>query len=858
MRSVYGLPKYLGLAFALAGAIATSSVAFGADETPMPPLHLSGRVTTPGGKPAAAASLLYDIVDFSSHTVLLTRTLTADAAGSYDVTIPADQLKAAIPANVIQTATHPKPNAAYTVASILYVTSPQGVAIVRPDPDTRQKITLQPFTSLQVRLVDQTGKPLANIPLAPKDFFFEHAGAGSFTYWDAAIADLWNQTTDADGTATFTHLPQGYTTQMDVADDRYASLNYRSATILSGSATTPPQTIHLVRGVTLTGQVRYGPTGLPAANALMEAAEIGKGPGRGWAKTDKDGRYQITRLTPGRYNVSLNTTSSLTTASPLADWTTPAQQVTASAGTTQTGLDFSLTHGALLTGHVTDKATGKPVAGAVLYVAGPAHPANSQGGGITFTGPDGVYRFHVSPGVQQVSVSGVSDPPREVQTTDGQITSLDLSIVPYVPPAPSRGVVLGPDDKPVAGAEVLATSTSFVEMKTVSDDTGHFVFDRPGLPTDARLYARKGTLATLTSMAPTGEVTLRLTADAQTALQGRVTATNGKPVAGAKVTLIRWQLKMGTDVDTTKTDAAGHYSFRSAYAGFGYMTRVNAAGYGIKYSNLIPGAGGKTLTVPPLAVPRANRFIAGVVTDLHGKPVPGATVTANFAANKTTITDRLGHFRLDGVPGPRISVQVQAPAKRWAFTSFPVDNPNTVIMVKSEGERQAENHRFVAALNADKTNHGNGQNADLLLHTAEAQAEAGKKKVFLVFHASWCGPCFVLHRFLEDPQVRPIMNAHFVVQDLDIWEHKKNGWENPGGTALYKKYKGPNSVPFFAVLDARGTKLGDSMHYGQNMGVPREASDVLFFLKMLKRTAPSLTARELATLKSGLKRSRQF
>lgn len=858
MRSVYGLPNYLGLAFALAGAALSPGGAFGADEPPVLPLHLSGRVTTPGGKPAAAASLVYDIVDFGSHKVLLTRTLTADAAGSFDVTIAADQLKAAIPADLVQTATHPRPNTAYTVASLLYVTSPQGVAIVRPDPDARQAILLQPFTSLRVRLVDQTGKPLANVPLAPKAFFFDHAGAGSFTYWDGAIADLWSQTTDADGAATFPHLPQGYTTQMEVADDHYASLNYRGAAKLSESATTPPQTIHLVRGVTLTGQVQYGPTGLPAANALMEAAEIGNGPGRGWAKTDKDGRYQITRLTPGRYNVSLNTTSRPTDLFPLADWTTPAQQVTARAGEMQTGLDFSLTHGALLTGHVTDKATGKPVTGAVLYVTGPAHPANSQGGGITFTGPDGVYRFHVPPGMQQVSVSGVSDPAKEVQTADGQITALDLSIVPYVPPAPSRGVVLGPDDKPVSGAEVLATSTSLIETQTVSDDTGHFVFDRPGLPSDARLYARKGALATLTGTASTGEITLHLTADAQTALQGRVTGTDGKPVAGAKVTLIRWQSMMGSDVDTAKTDAAGRYSFRSAYAGFGYMTRVDAAGYGIKYSALIQGAGGKTLIVPPLAVPRANRFIAGVVTDLHGKPVPGATVTANFAVNKTTITDRLGHFRLDGVPGPRISVQVQAPAKRWAFTSFPADNPNTVIMVKSEAERQAENHRFVAALNADKTNHGDGRSADLLLHTAEARAAAGKKKVFLVFHASWCGPCFVLHRFLEDPQVRPVMAAHFVVQDLDIWEHGKNGWENPGGTALYKKYKGPNSVPFFAVLDARGSKLGDSMHYGQNMGMPSAAPDVQFFLKMLKRTAPSLTARELTTLKAGLKRSNAF
>ncbi len=858
MRDVHGLPKYLGLAFALAAGIVSPGVAFGADETPVPPLHLSGQVTTPDGKPAADSSITYDIVDFNSHTVLLTRTVTPDAKGAFDFTIPADQLQAAVPAKLIQSITHPALFAVYPVSGVFYVTSPQGVAVVRPGTDTPQTILLEPFTTLKVHLVDLKGKPLAKMHLTPRSFFRQQGNTFSFAFWDDKIATLWSQTTDADGTATFTHLPQGYSTQMDVAEEQYVLSNRQSGITLAQSATTPPKTLRAARAATLTGQVRYGTSGLPAADATVEAEATGGVQNTVLAKTDSEGRYQIKRLMPGIYNLGLNTTSTPATLSPFADWTVPAQQVTAREGKTQTGLDFSLIHGSLLTGHITDKATGKPVAGAVLIIKGPAHPANSPEAGIAFTGSDGVYLLHVPPGTQQVSVSGVSDPSKEVQTTDGQTTSLDLSITPYVPPAPVRGIVLGPDSKPVAGAEVLAVSTNFGDTQAVSDDEGHFVFDNPGLPAAARLYARKGVLATPNGTDSTREVTLRLTADAQTALQGRVTSTGGKPLAGAKVTLTRWQANMGTDVDTTKTDAAGRYLFHDAYANFGYTTQVDAPGYGSKYSNRIQGVAGKTLTVPPLALPRANHFVAGIVTDLHGKPVIGASVTANFAANKTTVTDRLGHFRLHGVPGPLISIQVQAPAKRYAFTSILVDRTSAVITVKSEAERQAENRRFVAALEADKTNHGDGRDADLLLRTAEAQAAAGKKKVFLVFHASWCGPCFVLHRFLEDPQVRPIMAAHFVVQDLDIWEHGKNGWENPGGTALYQKYKGPNSVPYFVVLDTKGSKLGSSIHNGENMGLPRKVSDMQFFLNMLKRTAPSLTARDLTTLKAGLKRSAIF
>jgi thiol-disulfide isomerase/thioredoxin len=156
-------------------------------------------------------------------------------------------------------------------------------------------------------------------------------------------------------------------------------------------------------------------------------------------------------------------------------------------------------------------------------------------------------------------------------------------------------------------------------------------------------------------------------------------------------------------------------------------------------------------------------------------------------------------------------------------------------------------------MKADKTNHGDGTDAHKLLTAAETTAALSGRKVLLIFHASWCGPCFMLHRYLHDPQVKSIVDAHFVVQELDIWEHEKNGWENPGGVDIYKKYGGPDSVPFYVTLDPDGKKLGDSMRNGDNTG-----ADFTFFLNTLKAADPRITDAELSTLRAQIKLASNF
>lgn len=625
---------------------------------PAKPIQISGRALTPDGKPAADATVTFALVEFEKHRALAVQTVKLDADGAFKVMVDLSLIRRAMP--------------------IFYATSPTGVAVAQPRGMTLTMI-LQPFTRVRVRLLDENSKPVANAAVSPA-YFSQDRNFGS---WDKAVSDRWTAKTDADGYATLADLPQGYETLLNVDDERFAQPDYHSNIALAKAAQTPDQIIHLVRGGSLTGQVLYGPTRKPAANVVIQTMQNGDGStGQGGAKTDAAGRYKIARLPAGTYTLTL-------ASDPVhpQPWTAAAKTATVS-GNAVSSANFTLIHGALLTGIIRDKTTGKPLPNITIMVNGPANPQTARGAGMAFTGPDGCYRLRVPPGSQRVFMAGVGDAsPHDFKVADGETKTLNFQIAspaPPVVPRPVAGTVLGPDGKPVAGAEVVATNENTQERKTT--------------------------------------------------------------------------------------------------------------------------------------------------------------------------TDAQGHFRIDGVPRDKTVIEVQAPENRFASIQVSSGQPNDIIKVSSNAENEAEGKRFEKTLAADATNHGDGTDAHALLQSAQARARSGDKKVLLVFHASWCGPCFLLHRFLIDPQIKPIMDAHFVVLDLDIWERGKNKWENPGGVDLYKQYGGPNSVPFFVVTDDAGKKLGDAMHNRENMGMPSQPDDVQFFLNTLQTAAPSLTGAELATLKAGLQR----
>ncbi|MDP4262272.1 MAG: thioredoxin family protein [Bacteroidota bacterium] len=134
--------------------------------------------------------------------------------------------------------------------------------------------------------------------------------------------------------------------------------------------------------------------------------------------------------------------------------------------------------------------------------------------------------------------------------------------------------------------------------------------------------------------------------------------------------------------------------------------------------------------------------------------------------------------------------------------------------------------------------------ANDILKEACQQAAREKKKVFILFHASWCGWCHKMDTSMNDPKVKNFFTDNYVIRHLVVYESKaKKQLENPGALELLKKYKGDDQgIPYWFIFDKDGKMLADSkMRHGdagENTGCPASEPEVTYFISVLKQTSP--------------------
>lgn len=137
---------------------------------------------------------------------------------------------------------------------------------------------------------------------------------------------------------------------------------------------------------------------------------------------------------------------------------------------------------------------------------------------------------------------------------------------------------------------------------------------------------------------------------------------------------------------------------------------------------------------------------------------------------------------------------------------------------------------------------------DEILNEAYEKAAADGKKVFVIFHASWCGWCKKMDQAMQDKSCKKFFDKNYVIVHLDVLERgdKENSLENPGAEEFMNDNGGQaQGLPFWIVLSETGELLADSKmraegatlaDEGNNIGCPASEEEVAQLLNVLRAT----------------------
>ncbi|MES1245587.1 MAG: carboxypeptidase regulatory-like domain-containing protein [Acidobacteriota bacterium] len=296
------------------------------------------------------------------------------------------------------------------------------------------RIELRRGRILAVRVVDPDGRPVPRARLSRLERMTMKMDGGSIG--SQSVSDAGE--TDDEGTLRIGGLEPGVV-DLQVEADGFQTLLARGLRVPENEAAGPVE-ITLARGAVLEGRVLDG-DGKPvlgaSVRAFQEDAErpFGGPPG---ATTDDEGRYRLTGLSPGSYQVAADS----------ADIQASAQAPVEIRAAVQS-LDLRFPKGSTVSGQVVDDR-GSPVAQARISLApnGPATLSQADGTFTFRSVADGAFRLRgAAPGFAETTA------PDEIQVAGRPVRGLILRLGRGVSIA---GRLLGVDPDRLAGARILA------------------------------------------------------------------------------------------------------------------------------------------------------------------------------------------------------------------------------------------------------------------------------------------------------------------------------------------------------------------------------------------------------------------
>ncbi len=193
--------------------------------------------------------------------------------------------------------------------------------------------------------------------------------------------------------------------------------------------------IHLSAQVQNADMDKIFPPRLSSPGEPQAATARGMEIGGSFAHTRPDGTYTLYVGDGIRYNIYVVPEDLMKVSSgDMSLVAAAAEGVSGAKGTTVPVPDLVLTPGGIVTGTVTDKATGRPIEGATVMSYGPHRPESSAGVISAQTDSTGTYRLRVAPGRSRVyeadtftTQTGISDN-RYLEVAEGQTKTEDFQI----------------------------------------------------------------------------------------------------------------------------------------------------------------------------------------------------------------------------------------------------------------------------------------------------------------------------------------------------------------------------------------------------------------------------------------------
>lgn len=587
------------------------------------------------------------------------------------------------------------------------------------------------------------------------------------------------------------------------------------------------------------GEVTYG--GKPLAGAKVSAILM---PGS-WvmcqADADKAGRYSL-EVPPGRYGILAEAPGGLLSEPTILDIHAGAVLGASFEVKRATKVEAVVPLNGSNAKEWTAICQGSPMHGNTAWMDLPSRSPNIDGNG----------RFAVDllPGDWYVAAysskgSAASDF-KILPNQAGQVVKLQL---PYYPSKKRHVTVCDQTGKPVPWATVVA-------MNAVHTDSGGEVWLDQG-QTDIEIYAATPDLDQFGSGVfekDSDRLTITVTPGVQ--VSGRILDEAGKPIEGAcceveadtapqfsggKRSFRLWS--------AVSTDSNGHYRF-CLPAGTPYLLIIEKVGWGSVRSEVLKVPGESQGQVADMVLEPTDRTASGVVVDLEGMPLPGASVAAHWEpfsgagmiGQAAGNADPAGAFTIRGLPRKGRLAFDLLPSHGYSGWAGPVTAENysglRIVGTRAAPVAPAEflpgmglfSTEVVDWIQGEPPKVGDGEISILFAtafdpaceaveHTLDGGAKAGEGSLrVIVFDAAL--PLDELKAYVAKLGIEaPVARVKF---------GPNLGW---GGEGLFKRFAVP-CVPSWGKVDRSGRPQPAIPDYGES----RRPSDTTYRLDYRVRT----------------------